>query len=231
MQRQQSSAQGCPSSRRSPCFHCQPCLCPGVQAREGLLSSEQPVGGGLGEREMKGLCLLPLSRLLSSAGDLHGLGGDVWKAQADEESLEGRAGGKLLPASRAWESRLAVPPHCCWKQTWRRQIFPLFLKKSEIPFCLHITFYFILLLLSSEAPARIRSPPVPGTAQPWGCRHPLPGSAALQDQTDPINISPAFQVGSCYIEGFQQELGNVSKVWLSSLLGLRSRIKLCLLLL
>lgn len=227
MQRQQSSAQDCPSSRKSPCFPCQPMpvpWCPGKGGFDGLRAA-------LGEREMKDFCLLAVSSLLSSAGGRMGWEEMFGRFRQKRNPWEGRAGGKLLPASRARESRLAVPPHCCQKQTWRWQIFPLSLKKSKTP--LFFAYYYLLPITAGvpRGSSWNQVPPVPGTAQPWGYKQPLPGFAALQDQTDPINISPAFQVGSCYIEGFQQELGNVSEVWLSSFLGLRSRIKLYLLLL
>lgn len=96
----------------------------------------------------------------------HGMGGDVWEVQAEEKSLGREGRRELLPASRARESRLAVPPHCCQKQTWRWQIFPLSLKKSKIPFFSHIIIYFLLLLVSSEAPAGIRFSPCQALPNP-----------------------------------------------------------------
>lgn len=87
MQRQQSSAQDCPSSRKNAASTASPCLCLGVQVREGF----DELGAVWRRRLGRDFCLLPVSRLLSSAGGLLQLGEDVWKAQAEEEHL-GRKG-------------------------------------------------------------------------------------------------------------------------------------------
>lgn len=161
----------------------------------------------------------------------HGMGGDVWKVQAEEKSLGREGRREIAPCIQSSGEQAGCATTLLPKANLKVTDFPLIFEKVKNSFFL--TYYYLLPITAGvlRGSSWNQVLPMPGTAQPWGYKQPLPGFAALQDQTDPINISPAFQVGSCYIEGFQQELGNVSEVWLSSFLGLRSRIKLYLLLL
>lgn len=226
MQRQQSSAQDCPSSRKSPCFPCQPMpvpWCPGKGGFDGLRAA-------LGEREMKDFCLLAVSSLLSSAGGR--MGWEEMFGRFRQKEIPGKGGQEgIAPCIQSSGEQAGCATTLLPKANLKVTDFPLIFEKVKNSFFL--TYYYLLPITAGvlRGSSWNQVLPMPGTAQPWGYKQPLPGFAALQDQTDPINISPAFQVGSCYIEGFQQELGNVSEVWLSSFLGLRSRIKLYLLLL
>lgn len=204
MQREQSSAQECPSSRRNPL----PLLAPAVpwcpRWGRAWVSSEQPGGGGLAKREMEDSCL-PASRVLSSASP----------SQAGRRCLEGSGRGGVPGKGGQEENCIqssAVPP--AEKQTWR-QMVPLSSNKPKIPFCFPITAAILRgcswTLLSLKA------------ADP--CQGLQPGRTSQPKLTSVLSRRKLLH------GGISVGAGNVSEVWLSSFLGLRSRIKLYLLLL
>lgn len=117
------------------------------------MSLEQPGGGGLRRSEMKDFHVLPVSRLLSSAGGLHRQGGDVWKAQAEEESLGREGRRETAPCTQSSVEQAGCAITLLLKSNLKASDFPLIFKQVK-----NSVFAFILLLLSSEAPAGIRSP-------------------------------------------------------------------------
>lgn len=146
MQEQQSSAQDCPGSRKSPCFQllahaCALVRCP--RLARALMSSEQPGGGGLGKSEMEDFPLLPVSRLPFTPAQCR------WPSQAGRRCLEG-SGRRGVSGKGGQEGHGSLRPElgrAGWlchhaaaeNQTSRQQIFPLLSNKSKIPFCFHST--------------------------------------------------------------------------------------------
>lgn len=170
------------------------------------MSLEQPGGGGLAKRE------IPAS-LPAESCPVHllpRLGADVWQRRSP---WEGRAGRKLhleLGCATCRKANLKADGPLIFKQV----------KNSFLPssYCC----YPQGLQLDSGSP-------VAGTAQPQGCRSLCQG---LQpDRTCQTKLTSVLSRRKLLHGGISIGAGNVSQVWLSSFLGLRSRIKLYLLLL